>query len=220
MKKVYIYKKFERFWHWVQSALIIFLIITGFEVHDSIHIFGYEAAVEFHRVASYMLIALIIFAIFWHITTGEWRQYIPTTRKIKEQIQYYSSGIFKNAPHPDRKTQLRKLNPMQAWVYLGFKVFVVPVMVISGLMYMFHKQVNSNDVVIISEIPLEVIAYIHTLIAWTLVAFLIVHIYLTTTGHTPVSNIKAMITGFEEQEEDENTEQEEQELKDDKVSVS
>ena len=32
--------------------------------------------------------------------------------------------------------------------------------------------------------------------------FLVVHVYMTTTGKTPTSNIKAMITGYEELEDD------------------
>ena len=35
MQKVYIYKRFERFWHWTQASLIIFLALTGFEVHGA-----------------------------------------------------------------------------------------------------------------------------------------------------------------------------------------
>jgi len=202
MKKVYIYKKFERFWHWSQSALIIFLAITGFEVHDSIHIFGYEAAVFFHRTASYLLLGLIAFAIFWHITTGEWKQYVPTTKKLKDQMKYYTSGIFRQAPHPEKKTQLKKLNPLQVWVYLGFKILIIPVMVVSGILYMYHKTLDANDVVIISDMSLKAIAIWHTFGAWLLVAFIIMHVYMTTTGHTPISNIKAMITGYEEQEDE------------------
>jgi cytochrome b subunit of formate dehydrogenase len=55
MKNVYIYKGFERFWHWSQAGLIIFLGITGFEVHDSIHVFGFERAVIYHRISAYFL---------------------------------------------------------------------------------------------------------------------------------------------------------------------
>jgi len=100
MSKVYIYKKFERFWHWSQAALILFLAITGFEVHDSFTLFGYEKAVYFHRTASYALLVLIAFAIFWHITTGEWKQYIPNVGKLRAQLKYYTNGIFKNEAHP------------------------------------------------------------------------------------------------------------------------
>jgi thiosulfate reductase cytochrome b subunit len=80
MKKIKIYKLFERVWHWSQSGLILFLAVTGFEVHNSIRIFGFEKAVQFHRVASYLFLILIVFAIFWHFTTDEWRQYVPTLK--------------------------------------------------------------------------------------------------------------------------------------------
>jgi thiosulfate reductase cytochrome b subunit len=198
MEKVYIYKGFERFWHWTQAALILFLAITGFEVHGSFSLFGFEAAVRFHRIASYALIGLIIFAIFWHFTTGEWKQYLPTTKKLKEQIFYYSKGMFRGEPHPTEKTQLSKLNPLQRFVYLGFKIFLVPIVVISGLLYMFHKTIDRNDIVVISDISLESIALWHTAGAFLLMAFIIVHVYMTTTGQTVTSNIKAMITGYEE----------------------
>lgn len=202
LKRVYIYKGFERFWHWTQATLIIFLAFTGFEVHGLFTIFGFEHAVYFHRVASWMLIVLIIFAIFWHVVTGEWRQYIPTTKKLKEQIRYYAVGMFKGEKHPTHKTEVSKLNPLQRVVYLGFKLVLVPVTVISGILYMFHKTINENDLVVVSDIPLASIAFWHTLGAYLLMAFLVVHVYMTTTGHTPNSNIQAMLTGYEDLDED------------------
>jgi len=48
---------------------------------------------------------------------------------------------------------------------------------------------------------MEPIALIHTLLAYLLIAFVIMHVYMTTTGHTLTSNIKAMITGWEEVED-------------------
>jgi thiosulfate reductase cytochrome b subunit len=34
-----------------------------------------------------------------------------------------------------------------------------------------------------------------------MLAFLIIHVYLATAGHTPLAHIKAMITGWEEVEQ-------------------
>lgn len=201
MIKVYIYKAFERFWHWTQASLIIFLALTGFEVHDSIHIFGFDKAVHFHRVAAYLLLGLIVIAIFWHFTTGEWRQYIPTFRKLKDQVRYYTVGIFRREPHPTRKTALSKLNPIQVIVYLGFKIILVPLSVITGLLYMFYKHIDANNIIVISKIKLSTIAVWHTFGAILLIAFLILHVYMTTTGETLTSNIRAMITGYEELEQ-------------------
>ena len=198
MKKIKIYKLFERFWHWSQSGLILFLALTGFEVHNSIHIFGFEKAVQFHRVGSYLFLILIVFAIFWHFTTEEWRQYVPTFKNLKAQVRYYLIGMFKSEAHPTHKSRWKKLNPLQILTYLGFKVLIVPVMVVSGLLYMFHKTLNINNVVIIQDISLESVALWHTLGAFVLVTFIIIHVYMTTTGETPTANIKAMVTGYEE----------------------
>ncbi len=205
MQKVYIYKGFERFWHWSQASLIIFLAMTGFEVHGSFHIFGFEKAAEFHRTASWLLIGLITLAIFWHVTTGEWRQYIPTTKQLKAQIMYYMSGIFKGEPHPTEKTGISKLNPLQRIVYLGFKIILVPITIISGILYMLYKTIDQNNLIVIEDYPLASIAFWHTLGAILLMIFLVVHVYMTTTGTTPTSNIKAMITGYEELEESHNS---------------
>ena len=212
--KVYIYRSFERFWHWTQAALIFFLGFTGFEIHGSISFFGYQNAVKYHNIAAYAFIVLIIFAIFWHLTTGEWRQYLPTLKNIKAQLNYYIFGIFNNAPHPTKKTVLSKLNPLQKLVYLGLKVLVIPIMVFSGLLYMFYRYPQKGGgIEALNLNSIEPIALLHTFGAFLLVAFVIAHVYLITTGSTVTSNLKAMITGYEELEEQEKKMTEEKPIK-------
>lgn len=41
------------------------------------------------------------------------------------------------------------------------------------------------------------IAPIHALAAWFFAAFVIMHVYLTTTAHTPLAGITSMITGWD-----------------------
>lgn len=200
-QKVYIYRSFERFWHWLQAVLIFFLGFTGMEVHGSIKFFGYHNAVKYHNTAAWMFIVLMTFAIFWHFTTGEWKQYIPTRRNVRAQLNYYLFGIFKNAPHPTKKTVLSKLNPLQKLTYLGLKILMIPTMVISGLLYMFYRYPQDGGIEALNIESIEVIALFHTAGAYLLIAFIIGHIYLTTTGTTVTSNLKAMITGYEEIEE-------------------
>jgi thiosulfate reductase cytochrome b subunit len=206
-KQIYIYKSFERFWHWTQATLIFFLAFTGFEIHGSIKFFGYQNAVKYHNIAAYSFIVLIVFAIFWHFTTGEWKQYLPTLKNIKAQINFYLIGIFRNAPHPTKRTILSKLNPLQKLVYLGLKLLVIPIMVLSGLLYMFYRYPQKGEVKVLNIESIEPIAFIHTLGAFFLVAFIIAHLYLITTGRTITSNLKAMITGFEEMEDKEQLEE-------------
>ena len=198
MKKEYVYRAFERFWHWTQAFLIIFLGITGFEIHGSIKFFGYNQAVSYHNFAAISFLVLIAFAIFWHFTTGEWRQYLPTWKNLRAQSEYYIFGIFRNAPHPTKKTVLSKLNPLQKLVYAGLKVLIIPGMVITGLLYMFYRYPQRYEVLSLNVKGLEVIAILHTVGAFLLVTFFVIHLYLITTGNTITSNLKAMITGFED----------------------
>ena len=197
-KLVYIYRGFERFWHWMQAMLIFFLAFTGFEIHGSYEFLGFAEAVRYHNFAAYSLLILIIFAIFWHLTTGEWKQYVPTLRNIQAQLNYYIFGIFKNAPHPTKKTVLTKLNPLQKITYFGLKMMVIPIVVTSGLLYILYRYPSSQGIAAINIQTLEVIAIIHTIGAFMLLLFIIVHLYLITTGDTVTSNLKAMLTGYEE----------------------
>ena len=201
-KEIYIYKAFERFWHWTQAMLIFLLGFTGFEIHGSLSFFGFENAVKYHNLAAYFFIVLIIFAIFWHFTTGEWKQYLPTSRNIKAYLNYYLFGIFQNAPHPTKKAVLSKLNPLQKIVYLGLKILVIPMIVTSGLLYMFYRYPQRYGVDALNIQSLKVIAIVHTAGAFLLLSFIIAHLYLITTGKTVTANLKAMLTGYEELESD------------------
>ena len=192
-KQTYIYRSFERFWHWSQALLIFFLMLTGFEVHSSYNIMGFQNAVEWHNIAAWAFLVLIVFAVFWHFVTGEWKQYIPTSKFVSEQFKYYISGIFKGAPHPTKKTRYNKLNPLQRLIYLGLKLLVIPVQVLTGFVYMYYIYPNNP----IHEPSMGAIAIIHTIGAFTLIMFVIAHVYLTTTGEKVFTSIKAMLTGWE-----------------------
>jgi len=198
VERIYVFKRFERFWHWSQASLIIFMLITGFEVHGSYSLFGFGKAVSLHTIAAWSLIGLWVFAIFWHFTTGEWKQYIPTTDKVVAMIKFYSVGIFTNAPHPFKATTLKKHNPLQRLAYLGVMLFIGPLLWLSGWFYLFFSDWAAWGVD--KYVSLEWVAFFHAAGAFMMLMFLIAHVYLTTAGHTPTSHIKAMITGWEEVE--------------------
>jgi thiosulfate reductase cytochrome b subunit len=194
--KVELYSKFERFWHWTQGLLVILLGVTGFEIYNSFKLFGYETAVRLHSAAAWAFLLLIALAIFWLLISKQYKNFIPTSENIKAQINYYLSGIFKGAAHPTKKTKLSKLNPLQRIVYLALIILVFPVQLISGFLYMYYHYPNKP----FELAGLKTVATIHVLGAFLLVVFLIVHLYLITTGTTPLTNLKAMVTGFEELE--------------------
>ena len=199
MSRIYVFKRFERLWHWAQALLIMTLMLTGFEVHGSYKLFGFESAVEIHTIAAWSLVALWVFAVFWHITTGEWKQYIPTMEKVQAMTSYYLTGIFSNAPHPFRKTTLSKHNPLQRLAYLFILVVISPVIWTTGWAYLFYDSWQNWG---FGWLNLEYVALFHVIAAFMMLVFFIAHIYLATAGHTATSHIKAMVSGWEEVEDE------------------
>ncbi|WP_303783223.1 cytochrome b/b6 domain-containing protein [Azovibrio restrictus] len=195
-ERIYLYKRFERFWHWSQALLIIIMMLTGFEIHGSYALLGFAKAVQVHTLAAWTLLTLWAFTIVWQFTTGEWRQYLPTLKKVDAMVKYYILGIFTDAPHPFRKTPAAKHNPLQRLAYLAFLAVMSPLIWSSGLLYLFYPQWPAWG--IDQWLTLEWVALAHTAGAFMILTFFVAHVYMTTTGHTPLAHIKAMITGWEE----------------------
>lgn len=194
MSKVLIYRRFERFWHWTQALLIFALLISGFEIHGSYQLLGFGRASQLHTWLAWALIVLWAFAIFWHITTGEWRQYLPTRKGLGAVIHYYLIGTFTGATHPYRKTSKAKHNPLQRLAYLFFKLMISPIIWISGLLYLFY---NDWPQFLSVSIELASVAIVHTGAAFAMLIFIIAHVYMATMGKTLTSLIRPMITGYE-----------------------
>ncbi len=198
MINIYLYTRYERFWHWLQTLLIVILLITGFEVKGQYSLMGYEAAVEIHNFAGLTWLIAFAFFVFWIFTTGEWKQYIPTTKKMFLVIRYYVYGIFKGKAHPVPKRKEAKHNPLQRLTYLSLAAFLLPFQMLSGFLYWLY---NSWQAWGLDFLSLKVLAFIHLALAFSILSFIIVHVYMTTTGHTIFSHIRAMISGWEEVEE-------------------
>ena len=199
MAKVKLYAGFERFWHWSQAALVILMLITGFEIHGSYTLLGWQTAADVHTFAAWTLIGLWAFAWFWHLTTGEWKQYIPSPKeRLLAMLKYYAFEIFQGKSHPFHKDRNQKLNPLQRMAYLGLHIFIGPAIWISGLLYLFY---GSWGAVGLGWLPLSAVALLHTAAAFLMLTFLVAHLYLAVTMSQPLgADVKAMITGYEEVE--------------------
>ncbi len=199
MTRIYLYTRYERFWHWLQMTLIVVLLVTGLEVHASYSLLGFENAVVIHNFTGLTWLITFAFFVFWIFTTGEWRQYIPTSRRMLDMVIYYSYGIFRGAPHPFPKRKSAKHNPLQRLVYLALAACLLPIQMATGLLYWSYNQWQELGLTFIS---LKGIALLHVIGAFALLCFVLVHIYMTTTGHTLSAHIKAMITGWEDVTDD------------------
>ena len=158
------------------------------------HIIRFDMAVMLHTFAALALILLWVFAIFWHLTTGQWRHYTPTTNGLLRVIRFYIWGVFKGERHPYRKAYWRKHNPLQAVTYMLLKLVVFPAIWISGIAYLTYNLWADSPAAAGS---LSIVAGIHVISAFVIAAFVVAHVYLLTAGHSFREHVKPMISGYE-----------------------
>jgi thiosulfate reductase cytochrome b subunit len=199
--EVYIYTKYERFWHWMQATVIGVLIVTGIVIHWPTNATAFGWMIVAHNVAAAILVINALVALVDSLATGSVKRFIPHPQgffsQAIDQTVYYAKGIFLGEPHPHEKRVGARLNPLQQATYLVILNILLPGQVITGILIWGAQRWPSFT----SRLGgLGFLLPIHNLIAWFFAAFLILHIYLTTTGATPLASIKGMVTGWEEVE--------------------
>lgn len=200
-RKEYMYGVYERFWHWLQTFAIMALLFTGLIIHrpDVFGIFSFRYVVLVHNVLAALLVLNAALSLFYHLVSGEIKQFIPHPYGFFDQAivqaKFYLQGIFRDGKHPFEKTPEKKLNPLQQVTYFGILNVLLPLQIITGaLMWgVQHWPASEN---LFGGLP--VLAPFHSLVAWMFASFIVAHVYLTTTGAQPFTSIKAMINGWDE----------------------
>ena len=203
LRELYMYSVYERLWHWLQTVAILLLIVTGLIIHkpDKFGMFSFAYMVQIHNILAAILVINAFLSLFYHLASGEIKQYLPRPRgffdQAIEQSLYYLRGIFRNEPHPFEKVPERKLNPLQQVTYFGILNVLLPLQILTGIL-MWGAQRWPNIAAYLGGLP--GLGPFHTLIAWLFATFIVMHVYLTTTGHTPLAGIKSMMLGWDEVE--------------------
>ncbi|NMB75813.1 MAG: cytochrome B [Myxococcales bacterium] len=203
MQKVRFYTPYERLWHWVQAVAVAVLAATGFYLSfpPAEGGEGFRAAVHVHNAFAAVLIANAGLALFYNLASGLIRRYVPTASDLFSQgvrhARYYMFGIFRGEPHPFDRTPEKRLLPLQKVTYFAILNLLLPLMVVTGaLRFIAGHRPEWADA--FGGLPL--LATLHRFGAWLFVAFLVLHIYMTTTGRTLLANLKTMLTGYGERE--------------------
>jgi len=180
----------------------VLLVLTGFSLHypDRFGIFGsMMRALTLHTWLAFALIANAFLGLFYHFTAEKYHHFMPRMDDFTEgavrQGRFYLYGIFKGEPHPFETDARHKLNPLQRVTYLSLLNLLLPYQILTGLLMWGVTRWPS----VFEKLGgLRVLGPAHTLGSYLFLAFLIGHIYLATTGKTPLSLLRAMVTGHEE----------------------
>jgi len=195
-----------RIWHWLNALGIVTLCITGIQIRfpEYVNIFGtYKAAVRLHNTAGVTVAVsfLIWFVYYLFVARNLARIYFPSADDIKQglfrQAFFYFYQYFLGKENPHRPTPENKFNAIQKMSYLMIMFVLMPCVTISGILLMNIAPIRGFIVMIGG---LKYLIGIHYIVACSLFAFLCVHIYMATLGHTPFSHFKTMWTGWEVEE--------------------
>ncbi len=208
MKKIYLHPLPIRIWHWVNALGFIILILTGAQIKlgNKINLFSFETAVDIHSWLGFILLANYSIWLFYYLLTLKIKIYIPPlhhpiefAKKAVTQAKFYGWGIMVGDQNPHHSTPDNKFNPMQQMSYLMIMAALIPVQIITGL-FLWNPKLFGPVVNLIGGI--QIADTIHILLWIFFSAFIIVHFYLATLGHTTWAHIIAMFTGFEEEHEE------------------
>ncbi len=200
-KLMYVHPAPVRVWHWVNAVGFIILIITGIQIRfaEIVNWFALEDAIQLHNYVGFVVISAYGLWVSYYFGTMKIKLYFPNPRTFVpnaiKQLQFYGAGIFRGEANPHQMTPDNKFNALQKNAYLGIMLVFLPAQMITGL-FLWRVKRFENYIELIGGI--KIVSTIHVLLFFFFVAFLFVHIYLATLGHTPLAHFKAMFTGYEE----------------------
>jgi len=196
----YLYSLHTRIWHWVNAILFLILVVTGFNMHfadidDSI--LPFDLSVELHNISALLLIVGYLFYLVTSIINGNIKNYMPNFGEIftrlYRQTRFYLYDIFLGRPHPYPPEKGNKFNPLQKATYIVVMFILFPVLIVSGIV-MFFPSIAPEEMFKYPGIyPIALVHYITSIL---FVIFLIIHVYLSTTGDRVSYLLKGMITGY------------------------
>lgn len=206
MQRLYVHPLPVRIWHWINAIGFAALIVTGLQIRyvDLIGLMSFETAVNLHNWTGFALIANYFVWLLFYLFSDKITVYHPELSPTKQfwdsvrQLQYYGYGIFKGHPNPHHVSAYRKFNAMQSMTYQIIMILLVPVQFYTGVL-LWDVQRFSGSVEFLGGV--RVVATVHVLLFIFFTAFLFIHVYLASLGHTPTAHVKAMFTGYEEVEE-------------------
>ena len=207
MRKLYVHPLPVRIWHWTNAAGFILLILSGVQIRylDLISVVSFKTAVEVHNAVGFVLIANFFIWLGFYLFTDKIKVYHPELSPVKHfrasfrQLQFYGYGIFKGDPNPHHVTAYHKFNALQSVAYQIIMMLVVPLQFFTGVLLWDLKRF-ADWVDFFGGV--RVVDTVHVLLFIFLTAFILVHPYLASLSAKPFAHFKAMVSGYEEVEDE------------------
>ncbi|MEA5109806.1 Thiosulfate reductase cytochrome B subunit PhsC [bioreactor metagenome] len=205
-KKIYLYPLWLRIWHHVNAVLMLALILTGVSMQYSnpdYPLIRFDIAVSVHNISGIMLTLSYFYFFLGILFTSIGRHYVMKQGFFKafyQQAKYYLFGIFRGEPHPFPVNAERKFNPIQQITYNVIQHAITPVTFVTGWALLYPETIILN---VFGYSGIMLTSLLHVAAGFLISVFLVIHLYFITVGHSVTSNLKSMITGYHEINEEE-----------------
>ena len=207
MQRIYVHPLPVRIWHWINALGFIALIVTGVQIRYAglIGLMSFRTAVTLHNWIGLVLIGNFFVWFFFYLSSDKIKVYHPELSPMKHfrasfrQLQFYGYGIFKGDPNPHHISAYHKFNAMQSMTYQIIMLLLVPLQICTGILLWDVKRFSAM-VELLGGV--RVVDTVHVLIFIFFTAFIFIHPYLASLGHTPTAHFKAMFTGYEDAEDE------------------
>lgn len=207
MHKLYVHPLPIRIWHWTNAFGFLTLIVTGLQLRylGLIDLMSFRTAVVVHNWVGFVVGANFLVWLTFYLTSDKIKVYHPELSPAKyfsasfRQIYYYGYGIFRGKPNPHHVSVYGKFNTMQSTLYQIIMLMLLPLQFYTGLL-LWDVDRFSGQIEMLGGV--RVIDTVHVLLFIFFTGFVFLHVYLASLGHTPTAHFKAMITGYEEVEDE------------------
>lgn len=163
---------------------------------------GFAGAVRWHNIAAMILTLSYLVFVAGNIISGNGKYYRISKKNLlsdlAKQMKYYLWGMLKREKQPFPVSLENKFNPLEKVAYLLIMYIVLPMLILSGIILFFPDmtiiKLFGAGMFIVTDI-------LHVTLGLLISLFLIIHIYLCTTGIRPSSFFRGIITGYLESDE-------------------
>lgn len=201
--RLYLYPKWLRLWHIFNALLCLLLIVTGISMQYASKgaiIFSFKTAVQIHDVCGILLSASYLLFISGNMLSDNQKHYKISKKGLlkglKKQIKYYTLGIFRGEQNPFVVSEKIKFNPIQQLSYIAVMYFILPVVIVTGILMFFPEKIAYQLLGISGTLFVDVV---HIIAGFVISWFLLIHIYFSTIGMKHNNNFKSIINGYHNQ---------------------
>ncbi|MCX7179531.1 MAG: cytochrome b/b6 domain-containing protein [Proteobacteria bacterium] len=207
MHKLYVHPLPVRIWHWTNALSFILMILTGVQIRyiGLVNFMSFKTAIDLHNLVGFVLIANFFLWLTFYLFSDKIKVYHPELSPMKHfrdsfrQMMFYGYGIFRGQPNPHHVSVYHKFNPMQSMTYQIIMLLLVPIQFYTGIL-LWDVEFFQTGVDLFGGV--RVVDTVHVLLFIFFSAFIFIHPYLASLGHTPTAHFKAMFTGYEELEDE------------------